>query len=116
MDRIYIRDLKVRCIIGIYEEERREKQDVVLNMTLAGDCSAAARSDDIAEAMNYKEIKKGVLRLAENSSFNLIETLAERVADECLRHPRVQQVTVTVDKPGALRIARSVGCEITRQR
>lgn len=116
MDRIYIRDLAMRCIIGIYEEERNNRQDIVLNMVLAGDFSAAAKSDDIKDAVNYKDIKKQVIALVEGSQFFLIETLAERVASICLQHPKVQQVTVTVDKPGALRYARSVAYEITRSR
>lgn len=116
MDRIYLRDLRLRCIIGIYEDERREKQDILLNIQLAGDFSAAGRSDNIADAVNYKDIKKSVIRLVEASQFNLIETMAERVAGLCLQHPKVQQVVVTVDKPGALRFTRSVAFEITRQR
>ena len=116
MDRIYIRDLHLRCIIGIYDDERREKQDVILNLVLAGDYAPAGRSDSIEDAVNYKEIKKAVIQLVEASHFNLIETLAERVAQIALAHPRVQQVTVTVDKPGALRFTRSVALEITRSR
>ena len=114
MDRIYIRDLRLRCIIGIYPEERRDKQDIVLNIQMAGDLAGAAHSDDIADAVNYKDIKKSVIALVESSQFNLIETLAERVSEICLRHPKVQEVVVTLDKPGALRFARSVAYEITR--
>lgn len=116
MDRIYVRDLCLRCIIGIYDEERRQKQDVMLNIQLAGDFAAAARTDDIADAVNYKDITKAIIALVEASQFKLIETLAERVAGVCLQHPKVQQVTVTLDKPGALRFTRSVACEITRTR
>ena len=116
MDRIYIRDLGLRCVIGVYEDERREKQDIVLNLALAGDFSDAARSDDIADAVNYKDIKKSVIKLVESSQFRLIETLADRVARICLQHPKVKEVKVTVDKPGALRFARSVAYEITRTR
>ena len=114
MDRIYIRDLRVRCIIGIYDEERREKQDVVINITLAGDFSAAGQSDDIRDAVNYKDVKKRILDLGETSHFMLIETLAEHVAALCLNEPKVREATVTIDKPGALRFARSVAVEITR--
>ncbi len=116
MDRIYIRDLRLRCIIGIYDEERREKQDILLNIVMAGDFTAAGRSDRIEDAVNYKDTTKAVIQLVEASQYNLIETLAERVAQTCLDHPRVQQVTVTVDKPGALRFTRSVAFEITRDR
>lgn len=116
MDRIFIRDLGLRCVIGVYEDERRERQDIILNIVMGGDFAAAAKSDDIADAVNYKDIKKAVIKLVENSQYRLIETLAERVAAVCLEHPKVQQVTVTVDKPGALRFARSVAYEITRAR
>lgn len=114
MDRIYIRDLQLRCVIGVYEEERAERQDIVINLVLEGDFSAAARSDDIADAVDYKVLKKKVIKLVEASQFRLIETLAGRIADACIEHPKVDRVTVTVDKPGALRFARSVAFEITR--
>ena len=116
MDRIHIRDLGLRCVIGVYDDERREKQDIILNIVMAGDFSDAAKSDDIADAVNYKDIKKAVIQLVETSQFHLIETLADRVARICLQHPKVMEVTVTLDKPGALRFARSVAYEITRTR
>lgn len=115
-DKIYIRDLALRCIIGVYPEERREKQDVVINIVLECDHSAAAKSDDLADAVDYKGIKKDVIQLVEASRFNLIEKLADRIADTCLQNPRVQRATVTVDKPAALRFARSVAVEVTRGR
>ncbi len=115
-DRIHIRDLAVRCIIGIYPEERREKQDVIINIVLECDCRPAAASDDIRDAVDYKRIKRAVLEMVEASEFQLIETLAERIAEICLQEPKVAAVRVTVDKPGALRFARSVGVEIERRR
>ena len=116
MDRIRIRDVLLRCIIGINDDERREKQDVVINIVLECDHSAAAKSDDLADAVDYKGIKKDVIKLVEASQFNLIEKLADRIADTCLQNPRVQRATVTVDKPAALRFARSVAVEVTRGR
>lgn len=115
-DRIYIRDLTTRCIIGIYPEERRERQDVILNIVMACDCAPAAASDRIEDAVDYKGIKKKILAMVEASDFGLIETLADRAAAICLEHPRVARVTVCVDKPGALRFTRSVAVEITRDR
>jgi len=114
MDRIHIRDLLLRCIVGIYPEERCEKQDVVINITLECDCRPAAASDDIADAVDYKRLKKCVRTLVEGSAFNLIETLADRIARLCLERDGVTRATVTVDKPGALRFARSVAVEVTR--
>ncbi|MCZ7591493.1 MAG: dihydroneopterin aldolase [Kiritimatiellae bacterium] len=116
MDRIHIRDLALRCIIGIFPEERRERQDVIVNMILAGDFSAAGKSDDIADAVDYKTINKRIIELVESSEFNLIETLAERIAEQCLAHPKVREATVTLDKPGALRFTRSVALEVTRKK
>lgn len=116
LDRIYIRDLLLRCIIGIYPEERREKQDVIINITLGGDMSRAGQSDNIEDAIDYKNIKKRVLAMAQQSSFFLVERLAEQIATICLENPKVQEVRVSVEKPGALRFARSVGVEITRRR
>jgi dihydroneopterin aldolase/D-erythro-7,8-dihydroneopterin triphosphate epimerase len=115
-DRIYIRDLTVRCIIGIFPEERRDKQDVVINVVLEADLAPAAVSDQIADTVDYKTLKKKILALVESSAFNLIETLADRIARLALEDRRVQRATVTVDKPGALRFARSVAVEVTRER
>jgi dihydroneopterin aldolase/D-erythro-7,8-dihydroneopterin triphosphate epimerase len=116
MDRILIRDLALRCIIGIYPEERRAKQDVIVNLAIESDFRRAARTDAIGDAVDYKQLKKGVIGLVESSSFGLVETLASRIADLCLGHAGVKRVTVTVDKPGALRFARSVAVEVTRSR
>ena len=117
MDKIHIRDLAQRCIIGIYPDERREKQDIIINVTLECDSfSRAAASDDIADAVDYKQIKKRIIKLVDASSFNLIETMAEKIAQLCLEDSRVLQAQVTVDKPGALRFARSVAVEVTRRR
>ena len=115
-DRIHIRDLLVRCIIGIYPEERTVKQDVILNITLEADLHAAGRSDNIEDTVNYKSIKKAIYQMVEGSEFLLVERLADEIAVICLRDPKVMRATVTVDKPGALRFARSVAVEITRSR
>lgn len=116
LDRIYIRDLLVRCIVGIYDEERREKQDVIVNVVMHADLSAAGASDDIEDTVNYKTIKKEILGMAQKSEFFLIEKLAAEVAAIALKNPRVAQADVTIDKPGALRFARSVAVEISRTR
>jgi dihydroneopterin aldolase/D-erythro-7,8-dihydroneopterin triphosphate epimerase len=113
-DKIYVRDLSLRCIIGIFPDERKNRQDVVVNLVLESDFAEAARSDDIEHTANYKTITKQIIQLVEESEFFLIETLAEKIADVCLSDPRVHRATVTLDKPGALRFARSVAVEITR--
>ncbi|HOM70689.1 MAG TPA: dihydroneopterin aldolase [Armatimonadota bacterium] len=116
MDKIFIKDLLARAIIGVREEERREKQDVILNIVLWIDLSKPGKTDDFKDAVDYSMIKHQVLNLVENSYFYLVEALAEHVAGLCLENPAVQQVQVTVEKPSALRFARSVGVEITRSR
>ncbi len=114
LDRIHIRDLLARCIVGIYPEERENLQEVHLNITMHADLRAAGASDNINDTVNYKDIKKRLLTMVEQSNFFLIERIAEESARICLEDPRVKRVDVTVDKPGALRFARSVAVEITR--
>ena len=113
-DRIFVRDLSLRCIIGIFPEERKNRQDVIVNLVLEGPFSEAAESDNIEHTANYKTITKQIIQLVEDSEFFLIETLAERICAVCLSDPRVFKITVTLDKPGALRFARSVAVELTR--
>jgi D-erythro-7,8-dihydroneopterin triphosphate epimerase len=116
LDRIEIHDLLLRCIIGINEAERKDKQDVLINLVLWADTRPAARTDDIADAVNYRTIAKEIIQLVEKSEFFLVERLVERIAELCLLDSRVQQVQVSLEKPGALRFARSVGITITRTR
>ena len=114
MDKIFIRDLALRCIIGIYPEERREKQDIVINVEMHCDLRKAGRSDDLGDTVNYKAVKKSILKLVEESGFQLIESLAESIADIALADDKVQTAVVAIDKPGALRFAKSSAVEITR--
>lgn len=116
MDKIHIRGLRCRCIVGIFPEERTKTQDVEINLTLFADLRSACRSDCIEDTIDYKRVKDDVVALVERSSFMLIERLAEAVADVCLAQSRVRRVQVTVDKPGALRFAQSVAVEIVRER
>lgn len=115
-DLILIRDLLLRAIIGINPEERRNRQDVRINVTLYADTRAAGLSDDIADAVNYRTITKRVIALVEGSQFYLVEKMASEIAAICLEDPRVERARVRVEKPGALRFARSVGVEIERGR
>ena len=116
MDKIHIRDLLLRCIIGVYPEERRNPQDVILNITLDADLRKAGRSDDLGDTVDYKAIKQAVVGHVTQSSCLLVERLAQEVADLCLGFAGVEKVTVSIDKPGALRFARSVAVEIERSR
>ena len=114
--RILITDLTARRILGVSEEERREKQEVVINVALVADLSAAAASDRFEDTLDYRALKKTILSLVEASEYYLLEALTERVADLCLEDPRVQQVTVKVEKSSALRFARSVAVEVEKGR
>ena len=115
-DRILIKDLLLRTIIGINDDERTNRQNVVVNVVLETDTRAAGRSDDIADAVNYRTITKQVIELVEGSQFLLVEKMAHEIARLCLVDERVDRVHVTVEKPAALRFADSVGISIERGR
>ena len=116
MDHILVRDLACRTVIGDNPEERRARQDVLIQLRLGYDGLRAGRSDRLADALDYRALKKRVVEHVEASSFRLLEALAESVADICLEDRRVRTVEVTIDKPGALRFARSVAVHIERAR
>lgn len=114
LDKIYVRDLVCRCIVGINPDERVKKQEVTINLVLHADLQQACQTDDINHTVDYKVIKERVLEMVEHSEFLLVEKLAEEIAAVCLEAAQVERVQVSVDKPGALRFARSVAVEITR--
>ncbi len=116
MDRILIKDLRARCIIGVNEDERREKQDVTVNLEILADLRRAAQSDRFEDTVDYRSIKKEILKMVEGSSYQLLESLTEAVAQICLANEKVRLVRVRVEKPAALRFARSVGVEMIRRR
>lgn len=113
-DRILIRDLLVRTVIGINDWEREHKQDVLINLDLDVDTREAADSDDVDHTLNYRTLTKRILELAEESSFFLVEKLAGEIARVAVTEFGAERVRVRVEKPGALRFARSVGVEIER--
>jgi 2-amino-4-hydroxy-6-hydroxymethyldihydropteridine diphosphokinase len=115
-DQIHIKDLLLRTIVGINAEERRNRQDVLINITLDADLRAAGESDDIRDSVNYRSVTKRVIQLVEESQFYLVEKMAAEIAALCLEDARVERVSVTVEKPGALRFARSVGVTVQRRR
>lgn len=116
LDQIAISDLRFRCVVGVQEDERQEKQDVVAQIVLFADLRRAGRSDAIADTVDYKALKKQILATAEQSRFRLIEALAQSIAEICLSHDRVKRAAVTIEKPGALRFARTVSVRIVRDR
>jgi len=114
-DKLRINGLLVRPIIGLYPEERINRQDVLVTVTLEADLRRAGKTDRLEDSIDYKALKKSILKLAEESQFFLIERFAQAVADLSLKDPRVRQVTVSVQKPGALRFAQSAEVEICRR-
>ncbi len=117
LDRVVIRDLLVRGIVGINPEERLNRQDILVNVTLWVDLRTASTSDDIADAANYRTIAKALIAHIEDGAPQLVERLALDLVRICFeKEPRVQAVELTVEKPGALRFARSVGVTLYRER
>jgi dihydroneopterin aldolase len=115
-DRIFLHGLTTECIIGFIDWERRVKQSVVLDIELPVDCRRAARTDDVADTLDYKKVAKRVLSFVEASEFQLVETLAHRLALVILAEFGLEWVRVTLNKPGAIRHSRDVGVVIERTR
>ena len=115
LDRIRIHELTARTYVGFNDWERTKKQDVAISLTLYADLSDACRSDAVAHTVDYKDIKQRILSAVEAGRFMLIEKMAEDIAHICLEHPKVVRVDVSVNKLGALRFAKSVSVEITRE-
>lgn len=114
MDIIFITDLRVETIIGIYDWERVTPQTVSIDLEMATDIKAAAASEDIETTLNYKAISKRIESFIVASEFQLIETMAERLAEIVLHEFAVQWVCLTVHKPGALSNSKDVGVRIER--
>ncbi len=115
-DKILIKDLLIRGIIGIHDWEREKKQDILINIEMEADCRPAGLSDDFPDAVDYRALTKSVIGLIEGSEFFLVEKLAEEIARLCLEDSRVTLARVCVEKPGAVRFSRSVGVEVERIR
>lgn len=114
MDTIYLHGLTVDAVIGIWEWERKIRQKVVIDIDMDADIRKAAASDSVEDTLNYKLVAKRVIDLAETSGFQLVETLAERVAEIVRNEFDVPWVRVKINKPGAIRGSRDVGVVIER--
>lgn len=114
MDIIYLRDLKIETIIGIFDWERKIKQTISFDLDMATDIRKAAASDSIEDTLDYKGVSKRIISFVEASSFQLVETLAEQVAAIILDEFEVRWVRVRLDKVGAIRGASGVGVIIER--
>ncbi len=114
-DKIIISDLLLRCIIGLNDWERENKQDVLINLVILTDMQKAGSSDNPDDILNYRSITKAIIKHVETSQYQLVEALATAIARICCVDFKARRVIVRVEKPGALRFARSVGVEIERE-
>jgi FolB domain-containing protein len=116
MDQIFIKDLSVRGIIGVNEWERENPQEIIINIVLFTDTRVAGETDNLSHSVNYRTVAKKAMAHAESAGRLTVEALAADLARLCLSEPGVHRVRVRVEKPGAVRFARSVGVEIERTR
>ena len=114
MDIVFIKQLEVRTVIGVFDWEREIKQKLVFDLELGTDIARAAKTDTLADTLDYKAISHAVFDYVESSKYQLVETLAEKVAELILRDFPVQWLSLTLNKPGAVSIAKSVGVKIER--
>ncbi|HET7307198.1 MAG TPA: dihydroneopterin aldolase [Gammaproteobacteria bacterium] len=114
MDIVFIRDLRIETIVGVYAWERKVRQTVSIDLDMATDIRHAAATDRIADALDYKAVAKRLIAYVEAQSFELVETLAERIAEIVLAEFPVPWLRLTLNKPGAVRGSKSVGVVIER--
>lgn len=116
MDKVFIEGLEIEALIGIYDWERRIRQPLWFDLEMSFDNRKPAASDDIADTLNYKAVSKRLIEYVSQSSFGLVETLAEGCAEIVLTEFGVSHVRLKLSKPGAVRGARAVGVIIERSR
>lgn len=114
-DSVLIQQLSVKTTIGVYEWEKKIKQTLLFDITMLHDTMAAAKSDNINDALDYFEVSKAVTEYVQGNAFELIETVANRVAELILTQFNVSEVAIKLLKPGAVENAASVGVSITRK-
>jgi len=114
MDIIFLSDLKIEAIIGIYDWERETKQTIGIDLEMATDISIAAQHDHIDYTLDYKSVAKRLISFVEQSEFQLVETLAEEITQIVLNEFKVPWVRLRLSKPGAIRGAKDVGILIER--
>jgi len=116
MDKVIVKDLLARGIIGVNDWERKRAQDILINLTLFTDAKRAGETDNLEDCVNYSTMSKKILARAESAGRLTVEALANDLAKICFEDKGVQKVIVRVEKPGAVRFAGSVGVEIERSR
>ena len=114
MDIIYLRDLRIGTVIGIYDWERKMKQTIILDLEMGTDIRKAAQSDNIEDTLNYKAVAKRLISFVSESEFELVEALAEKIAEIILTEFNVPWVKLSLNKKGAVRDVRDVGVIIER--
>ena len=115
-DRIFLHGLAIDCIIGFIEWERRVKQTIVLDVEMPVDCARAAASDDVADTLDFKKVAKRLIAFVSAAEYQLVETLAHRVALLILEEFGVEWVRLSINKPGAIRGSKDVGVAVLRTR
>ena len=115
MDRIFIVDLEVMSLIGVYSEERESPQRLLINVSLSCDLHMAGQSDLLADTIDYHQLERSIVALAKDSQVEFLEVLAEQIAMLGLADLRVKEVVVRIDKPGALDASRAAAVEVVRQ-
>ena len=117
MDIIFIQGLKTQAIIGIYDWERENRQPLIFDIEMSVPIKSAAVSDNIQDTVDYKQVSDEMIKLVENSRFELLESLCETMCQQILSlHPAVQKIQLKVSKPQAVAETDTVGLMITRQR
>ena len=114
MDIIYLRDLRIDTIIGVYDWERKTRQTVILDIEMGADIKKAAKNDNIEDTLNYKAVAKRLINFVEHSQYELVESLAENIADILINEFNVQWLRLQLNKQGAVRNVRDVGVIIER--
>jgi len=114
-DKIIINGLVVSCLIGVREHEQQEKQNVIITIKLSVDTQKAGETDELEDTVSYSDIAREVTEMVENSHFQLLEKLAQAVADVCLKNRKVKKVKVLIEKPQAIAHAESAAIKITRE-
>jgi dihydroneopterin aldolase len=114
MDRVFINDLRIETIIGIYDWERKVRQTISLDLEMGTDIRRSAKTDAIEDTLNYKAVAKRLIAFVGDTEYQLVETLAEKIAEIVLHEFDVPWLKLTVHKPGAVRGSRDVGVIIER--
>ena len=114
MDIIYLKDLRIDTVIGIYDWERQTRQTIILDIEMATDIAKAARTDHIDDTLNYKAVAKRIMAFVGESEFQLVETLAEKIAEILLNEFDIPWLKLSLNKQGAVRGVRDVGVIIER--